>query len=566
MKQMSKIRPAQRVISMLFVLMLLPLNLLFAQQTGSTASSSSQYPVLSEKPALTTTAVTNWDMQVLQEFLMNWRAEGGMSTSTKLVAFAQRLGDRLNTNNSALEQLRSLYRIQQEQLDHLKRQSRPIFALITDPSNPLYAFSIISAPTFPPFPPITTTSYSHRVGVGASVTQQLPTAGSLSLSVKQGSVASLPENATAWTWEHKPSLSVSFQQPLWLGDGFIDSSYAKKSLEKQLLGQTGTLETIGQTKNQLVLQGSRLLVLRQNLMEGRWLASQQAHIVEQELLDARRDLEAGRTSTSQLARQIYARDQLLLQIADLDKEITALQNSLISLWGAEDVSSLPLYVDIDMDNTLWLAAYSGQGLVNNNSIMQRMLQDFPAYRDALRDLQVAQIETSMGNPADAPFFSLALQLSPFYTATSGATLWGSAQELFSNGKPVFSVSVSFVATDLGRSLSRLTGALSRESIYQAEKSMQIAQEALLSKVEELQRQLNRQMLSLQLYLSDYEIASNDVEVERIRSSIGLADSISIQRKEIQRYASAFFVLQSLREMELIYLEMQIMTENGFLIK
>jgi len=257
---------------------------------------------------------------------------------------------------------------------------------------------------------------------------------------------------------------------------------------------------------------------------------------------------------------------LLLQIADLDKEITALQNSLISLWGADDGSSLPLYVDIDMDNTLWLAAYSGQGLVNNNSIMQRMLQFYPAYRDAQRDLQVAQIETSMGNPADAPLFSLALQLSPFYSATQGATLWSSAQELFSDSKPVFSVSVSFVATDLSRSLSRLTGALSKESIYQAEKSMQIAQEALLSKVEELQRQLNRQMLSLQLYLSDYEIASNDVEVERIRSSIGLADSISIQRKEIQRYASAFSVLQSLREMELIYLELQLMTENGLFIK
>ncbi len=59
------------------------------------------------------------------------------------------------------------------------------------------------------------------------------------------------------------------------------------------------------------------------------------------------------------------------------------------------------------------------------------------------------------------------------------------------------------------------------------------------------------MLNLSIAQYDFEQRNNDIEVERIQFKIGLANESSIKVKEIARYNSAFLILQTLRELNLL---------------
>ncbi|NCA93088.1 hypothetical protein EOM82_07630, partial [bacterium] len=73
----------------------------------------------------------------------------------------------------------------------------------------------------------------------------------------------------------------------------------------------------------------------------------------------------------------------------------------------------------------------------------------------------------MGNPADAPTLSLSMNISPYYDPSAGNGLWGSFDELFTTGEPVFSVSVAFQSNDLARNTGRTTRSLADEKLVQA---------------------------------------------------------------------------------------------------
>lgn len=123
-------------------------------------------------------------------------------------------------------------------------------------------------------------------------------------------------------------------------------------------------------------------------------------------------------------------------------------------------------------------------------------------------------------------------------------------------EPIFTVSIGFSATDLQRSTSRLSSSLAEEGLLQARKEVAIAKQNLETKIEEIQRSVEGLLLNLSVGLNDFQMKENAVEVERIRSSVGLANESSIRAKELAWYEAAFTVLQTLRELRLIALDLE----------
>lgn len=502
------------------------------------AETAFSYPDVAETITFIHTTEREFAFDELADFLQQWHL------GTR--GFEQTLMEKIATQNQLLGTLKSISRVQTAQLEHIRRQTRSIFSITNDPASPLYAFRLMTTPV-PASPPVD--SLSHQFGLNFGLAQKLPTSGMVNLALKHG-ISMTSEDSGPWKWKQSPSIGLTLQQPLGLGEGVLDGQYGKKVEEKQMLERASALEAVQQTKYQVYLQAITLQSRRQALVENRWLSGQQALLADKALLDAQLNLEAGRISRNQLERQQAAFEQQLLQIAELDREIEKINASLETTLG-ELSTDLPL---IDLQAIGQLTTYT-----NDEVLLKRALQADSDYKEAERDLQVALLDKSLGNPADAPTFSVSVQFSPYYTPTAGNGLWGSFDELFTTSDPTLSVSVGFMANDLSRSTSKLTKQLGDEQIVQASLRKDQAVQAVTQKGSDYVLLINKEFATLAALLDDYKYALNELEVVRIRSAAGLADQTSFRQKEIGIYNAAFAVLQKLRNMTLLAVELEVFT-------
>lgn len=512
------------------------------------ASEVFQYPDFNESITYRNSPNGVIDPERLAEFLSHWQdsESGGFASVKELVGM----------QNPTVAQLDSVYRIQGIQLEQLRRQARPIISIMTDPSNPLYGFSVVTAPSFAG-PPTDVTTISHNFGLGAGLSQQLPTGGSLDLTLKHGiSVSSV--DGGAWKWKQLPAVGLTLRQSLGLGDSWVDTGYGRNLETKQLLQQLGASEAVGQAKDQLSLQVLQLRGTLQALYESKWLASQQAILADDAITEAQADLELGIISRNQLILKENAFAQQLLQVAELEREIASVSNTLDQLSSGSVSGTFSPDALIDLDAITALEEYRNGALLSNEALFAAALAADPDYMQADRDIQIAYLDQKLGNPADAPTFSVAMQLSPYYTPTAGNGLWGSFDELFSTGDPIFSVSVSFMATDLSRSTSRTTRALVDEQLVQASISKKEAESTVRQKIKDIQMRIDSGLDTVTLLLKDYDFAANDVEVERILAASYFGNDLSIRRKELAMYGAAFSLLQQLRSLTVLSAELEIL--------
>lgn len=173
--------------------------------------------------------------------------------------------------------------------------------------------------------------------------------------------------------------------------------------------------------------------------------------------------------------------------------------------------------------------------------MALLLENDASYALALGKLRSAELDAKLKNPSDAPMLNVSLQYAPVFEPTY---------------EPTFSISVGFSATDLFRSTSKLSSSLASEVLLQARKEVEKAKQDIAIKIEETQRSVEGLLLNLSVGLNDFQMKENAVEVERIRSSVGLANESSIRAKELAWYEAAFTVLQTLRELRLIALDLE----------
>lgn len=485
--------------------------------------SASSYPKLTTKYELGKSDVVVLGQEELQAFLQAWQ-DNALPTFTEA---DKQLKKALDQGNLNLEQLQSLYRMQEEQLSYQKREQGFKFGLS---SSPLYSLSRSPSTggvglTF---------DTKHSFGVGASVSTKLPTGASATLSVKQSSTYSLNSApGKTWQWTHSPSIGLTVAQPLWVGDGLLDTRYAEKQLEKQGIALLNSRLSVAQLKSGLVSQGNSLLSLLQALMEGRFLLGEQLTLEQASLMDAQKDLAEGRISRNAYESRTLILNQLSFSLSEVEAQIEGIRSSLSLLWG-----SFEYPMQVVLDSTLFTAI--PEVLFDKKKLLALVLENDPSYALALGKLRSAELDAKLKNPSDAPMVNISLQYAP----------------IFDPYEPTFSVSVGFSATDLFRSTSKLSSTLAGEGLLQAKKEVEKAKQAIETKIEETQRSVQGLLLNLSVGLNDFQIKENAVEVERIRSSVGLANESSIRAKELAWYDAAFTVLQTLRELRLIALDLE----------
>ena len=161
------------------------------------------------------------EQESLQIFIQQWQ-----DNSFPTFAEAEKeLRLALKEGNPDLEQLQSLYRMQQQQIQYQQREQGFKVGLS---AQPLYSLSRRVSQSSPG-----DFDLSNTFGVGASISKKLSTGAVATLSASQNS--SLTRNSASgslWAWTHSPSASLTFNQPLWVGEGLIDPNYSKKQLEK----------------------------------------------------------------------------------------------------------------------------------------------------------------------------------------------------------------------------------------------------------------------------------------------------------------------------------------------
>ncbi len=497
--------------------------------------SAVSYPSVHENIPLGIQNQTVLKKEVLESFLDTF----GQPSTTDFDSIA----DSVLEESSAINSLRSVVNIQDIQLKKLKREKLPKFSFINTPQTPLYGYrnntSQLGAP------PATTTVESHTIGLSGAITQQLPTAGSIDLSLSNTATYS-KSTTTAWTWKQSPSVALTFSQPLFINNKIIDFSYASTLLARQEEKKEQALRALDNTKDSLSLTSVTLLHTYQGLQETKWTLSQEALLSEKVVEDAKESLMLGLISENQLTLQINSYKQQLLQIAELENEIASIMSSLSSLGltHTNGVFTLPTISYIDIE---YVSTYSGNKLINNDSVLQKALTNDSDYVSALSSVRDAQFQLDLGNPADAPILSVSMNYSPFITSTGGADFGQSFSDLFSPTDHNISVSVSVIASDLSRSLSRSTTALAKEQLLQAQIALDDARKEVVETIRSMQSAINTSLEKVKINTTSYEMAREMVEIEKIKALVGQSNDEAIKRAEINMYRSAFSLLSSLRK-------------------
>ena len=486
--------------------------------------SASSYPKLTTQYELGDSDVVTLGQEELQAFIQEWQ-DKDLPTFTEA---DQMLRKTLEEGNLNLEQLQSLYRMQAEQLSYQKREQGFKFGIS---STPLYSLSRL--PSGAPGSGIFETK--NTFGIGASVSTKLPTGASATISVKQSSsyaLSSVP--GSTWDWTHSPSVGLTVAQPLWVGDGLLDTKYGDKQLEKQNIAVQNSMLSVNQLKSGLVSQGNSQLAALQALMEARFLLGEQLTLEQASLKDAEKDLSKGRISRNAYEGRTLILNQLRFSLSEIERQIEGIQSSLTLLWG-----SVRYPMQVALDSTLFTTIPAI--VFDKPKLMALLLENDASYALAVGKLRTAELDAKLKNPADAPMVNISLQYAPI---------------LEPSYEPTFSVSIGFSATDIFRSTSKLSSTLTSEGVLQAKIELQKARQNIETKIADTQRSVEGLLLNLSVSLNDFQLKENAVEVERIRSSVGLANESSIRAKELSWYDAAFTVLQTLRELRVIALDLE----------
>lgn len=496
------------------------------------------------------------DMQYLSDFLDDWGSPEGFPSAT-LEGLSAGMQEQIEQEDISLSELRTLYRVQQAQLEQLMDQSRPVLSLRTDPMNsPLYSYSHGTYTDYTLTPPDDVIYDSHSFGLGAGFSQQLPTAGSLDLSVSNSSTVT--GTGDDWTWEQNPRFSASLSQPLFIGEQLLDTSYGDRVLERSQLQQQATTVSIESLRGQLLLQGLGLELLHQQLIESIWLLNRRLEISEREKRRVETDFIDGLVSAKQVEIQRTVYDALQRQLQRLQYERESAADSLRRMWGREEGEHEYPVIIPQLDQLERFFDAGSRGLTSDQMLFVEMLSSDARYQQAMLDFSVAELDRDLGSPLDAPLLSLSLDAGLSYTDDGDKTFSDSITELFGGSELGVSFSILFQAGDLSRSAAKTAESISKEQMLQAGKAAAAASEDVLNQIDALQRSYDSLALDLGSAVSDHLLSVQAYEDEKILSQVGEATEDSVNSRYVDMVEDAFSVLQILRSMDLEVLRLEIL--------
>ncbi|MEA5107177.1 MAG: TolC family protein [Sphaerochaeta associata] len=470
--------------------------------------------------------------QNLEDFLSVWSPYQGPS----LQSLAPTLQTLVQETSLDAKQLATVVAIQQAQLDFALENRKPKIGISATP----YSYTDTSIAGGSP------RTQKHTFSVGSSLTQNLSTGGSVNLSVKQSSAY---EGFTTSAWTHTPSVSLSVSQPLWVGETMLDTGYQAKQLEKQQLALQTTQGSYKALSSAMVLQNLKLLALRQNLMENRYLIAERANLAYEQVQRAEEDLKQGLISAQAYESRLLSYYQSVSVYQNLNHEIAELEKTLTLTWA----DALPKDLTLTQFN---LESMIDQATKTDVMLTRYLLEDAD-YQKAVKELRSATLDSGFYALSDAPQIQLSFQLSPFYSPAANTSFFESFSSMFSDSKPLLSFSIGFSATDLFRRSSDLQQNSAEQALLSAKAKVEQAYKNAEAEVRAIQQDMLTYRMNLILQLKEYEHKQVALETEQIRYSAGISDSSAVRQKELDVMQAAFTVLGTLRELEYLFLRLSL---------
>lgn len=468
----------------------------------------------------------------LDPFLTMW-ANPALSSLASLQDMLER---EVEATSLDLDQLQYVVGLQKAQLDFARQSARPKLGLSATPYS--YTDSRPMGSTNSP--------KTHSFSVGGSLTQSLPTAGTLSVGVKQSSSYNIDK--TAWT--QTPSVTVSLQQPLFVGSSLLETSYQKDQLEKQSIKFSSATMQADSLKRTLVVQNARLLHLRQSLLENRFLIGERAKLAEQAVRKASMDLEQGLISRQAYENRLISYYQLASSYDEVERELINLNATLQKTFTGNAPGEVSVSPGFDPFS---LAKYTE----DTQTLLERYLAKSASYQSALLELRSATLDSGYYSLSDAPQLQLSLSYSPYYVGTE-KQYFSSFSELFTDGEMALSFSIGFSATDLFRRSSALQQKSAELALLGSKAKVEQALEQASDELELLVKEVRSFLIDLLIQLEEYQLKRAIYEAEQIRFEANLIDSSALKQKELDWYQAAFTVLSTLRELELRSMQMQLL--------
>ncbi|MEA5029210.1 MAG: TolC family protein [Sphaerochaeta associata] len=473
--------------------------------------------------------------QNLEDFLSVWSPYQGPS----LQSLAPTLQTLVQETSLDAKQLATVVAIQQAQLDFALENRKPKIGISATP----YSYTDSTTPTGPG---LTQRTQKHTFSVGSSLTQNLSTGGSVNLSVKQSSAY---EGFTTSAWTHTPSVSLSVSQPLWVGETMLDTGYQAKQLEKQQLALQTTQGSYKALSSAMVLQNLKLLALRQNLMENRYLIAERANLAYEQVQRAEEDLKQGLISAQAYESRLLSYYQSVSVYQNLNHEIAELEKTLSLTWA----DALPKDLTLSQFN---LESMIDQ-VTKTDVMLTRYLLEDADYQKAVKELRSATLDSGFYALSDAPQIQLSFQLSPFYSPAANTSFFESFSSMFSDSKPLLSFSIGFSATDLFRRSSDLQQNSAEQALLSAKAKVEQAYKNAEAEVRAIQQDMLTYRMNLILQLKEYEHKQVALEAEQIRFSAGISDPSAVRQKELDVMQAAFTALGTLRELEYLFLRLSL---------
>lgn len=466
----------------------------------------------------------------LDPFLTMW-ANPALSSLASLQDMLER---EVEATSLDLDQLQYVVGLQKAQLDYARQSARPKLGLSATP----YAYTDSR--------PVGSPTKTHSFSVGGTLTQSLPTAGTLSVGVKQSSSYNIDK--TAWT--QTPSVTVSLQQPLFVGSSLLETSYQKDQLEKQSNKLSSATMQADSLKRTLVVQNARLLHLRQSLLENRFLIGERAKLAEQAVRKASMDLEQGLISRQAYENRLISYYQLASSYDEVERELINLNATLQKTFTGNAPGEVSVSPGFDPFS---LAKYTE----DTQTLLERYLAKSASYQSALLELRSATLDSGYYSLSDAPQLQLSLSYSPYYVGTE-KQYFSSFSELFTDGEMALSFSIGFSATDLFRRSSALQQKSAELALLGSKAKVEQALEQASDELELLVKEVRSFLIDLLIQLEEYQLKRAIYEAEQIRFEANLIDSSALKQKELDWYQAAFTVLSTLRELELRSMQMQLL--------
>ncbi|HUX22820.1 MAG TPA: TolC family protein, partial [Spirochaetia bacterium] len=294
-------------------------------------------------------------------------------------------------------------------LNTYKSQFAQALPQVTFTADPVYGINKTKAPIYNQFALVTANQEqtNQQVGAGISLSQALPTAGNLSLSLHNATTVSdtIVGDTTKTVIYQAPKLSLTLSQPLFVNGKLIDMSLFPATLKSSELPYLRSLEQDALTQNNLVVQGIStyltVVSLRKQMTQMEAMRSVQQDSLEQ-------------TRLAQTNGRATENDVMIAQIS-LDRQSEAILELEYSLKQSERALARLAGIEAPIDETKLSEQLPGVAIGKSPAeLFPQIASKNPDVVQSRLDVENARVQAVMGGQTYSPSLSLSLSVAPQY--------------------------------------------------------------------------------------------------------------------------------------------------------